>query len=571
MKKKLSAITLALILCVTTLSPAASATNYGSDIDPNTPAYTQTFSDVQTDHWAFQYIAEMVNRGAVAGYPDGTYRPNKTVTRAEFAKIMLGAAGLTATPAAATSYADVPTTNWASPFVETAKPYMTAFRVGTSLYFKPSTGALREDIAVAVVKLKGYDTRTADVSLLDGMFSDVSGISSAAQPYVALAVENNLISGYPDGTFRGQGTITRAEAAAVLWRAFQQGNDDKVIPGDPSTPNTPTQPENPGQTQPETPSEPTTPTTPTTPAKPETPKYAYSMDTVARNFKEYHTMVLTDSNEVYYIDDNVLGSTTSSTTLDLTSDFQYPLNKDDKNMDFALDRSSAYLGYDKTSGKVYLFANGSKQCMKVFDVTDLSNPTVIMADDMNGMDYGDNSYSLAFGYRISPECYCLSNGAFLIPPCQAASGVWDGTYMIYPTKASVDVLNLRFGYRDAAGSFNTITDDTVFFFDGSKEMLKTAPIQSMSNTQEFSVEGDIPGYLSSCAGPNGLYFWSGDKGLCYIDKEGWRHCTVPASEIECKDFLPLPIGVANMRVNQNGSCVLYDDTTESIRILEKQN
>lgn len=231
MKKKLSAITLALILCVTTLSPAASATNYGSGIDPNTPAYTQTFSDVQTDHWAFQYIAEMVNRGAVAGYPDGTYRPNKTVTRAEFAKIMLGAAGLTATPAAATSYADVPTTNWASPFVETAKPYMTAFRVGTSLYFKPSTGALREDIAVAVVKLKGYDTRTADVSLLDGMFSDVSGISSAAQPYVALAVENNLISGYPDGTFRGQGTITRAEAAAVLWRAFQQGNDDKVIPG----------------------------------------------------------------------------------------------------------------------------------------------------------------------------------------------------------------------------------------------------------------------------------------------------------------------------------------------------
>lgn len=64
------------------------------------------------------------------------------------------------------------------------------------------------------------------------MFSDVDAISTAAQPYVALAVENGMISGYEDGTFRGQATITRGEAAAMLWRAFQYGGDSKLIPGE---------------------------------------------------------------------------------------------------------------------------------------------------------------------------------------------------------------------------------------------------------------------------------------------------------------------------------------------------
>lgn len=285
------------------------------------------------------------------------------------------------------------------------------------------------------------------------------------------------------------------------------------------------------------------------------------MDTVARNFKEYHTMVLTDSNEVYYIDDNILGSTTTSTTLDLTSDFQYPLNKDDKNMDYTLDKRSAHLAYDTTSGKVYLLANGLPyREMKIFDVTDLDNPTVVMARDMKGMDYDDVYRIIDDDYITAEQCYCLSNGALIVPSSLEAA------YIIYPQQAAIDALDRVFrGYTFIAG-------DTVFFMDSLYDTVKTAPFQSMSNTtEEFSVEGGIPYLQYSCAGPNGLYSWSADEGLFYIDAEGWKHSVVNAKDIECKDFLPIPNSIRDMRVNQNGSCILFDSTTKSIRILEKQN
>lgn len=58
--------------------------------------YPQRFWDVPKDHWAFNYIAELVNKGVLAGYEDGSFRPDTTVTRAEWAKIMVLAAGLPA-------------------------------------------------------------------------------------------------------------------------------------------------------------------------------------------------------------------------------------------------------------------------------------------------------------------------------------------------------------------------------------------------------------------------------------------------------------------------------------------
>jgi hypothetical protein len=224
--KKLTAILLALVSLFTLAIPSL-AVDYGAETAP-AKEYTVKFSDVAKDHWAFTYVAELVDRGAINGYPDGNFRPSNTVTRAEFSKIMTVAAGLEPKKVTTTSFVDVPITHWCSPFLEASKAFMTGYKVGDYYYFKPDNAALREDIAVAVVKLKGYDTRLADLSMLKAMFTDYDSISEALRPYVAIAVENGIVSGYPDETFRAQATITRAEAAAMLWRAFQYGNDNKV-------------------------------------------------------------------------------------------------------------------------------------------------------------------------------------------------------------------------------------------------------------------------------------------------------------------------------------------------------
>ena len=131
--------------------------------------YLQTFSDVPTSHWAFRFIAELVERGAISGYPDGKFYPDKTVTREEFSKIMVTAARLATPPAHVSSFADVPLSRWSSPFIEAAKSYITPQQNEGLFYFNPSAEALREDMAAAVVRLKGYDSRLANLDTINNM------------------------------------------------------------------------------------------------------------------------------------------------------------------------------------------------------------------------------------------------------------------------------------------------------------------------------------------------------------------------------------------------------------------
>lgn len=207
------------------------AVNYGEELQ-NQPKknYTQTFSDVSESYWAFPYIEEMVERGVLSGYPNGKFYPYNNVSRAEFAKIMVTSSGTLLSHDSAQYFQDVPASHWAHPYISSAMYYLTGYSTPYGNYYYPDQPALREDIAVALVKLKGYDLLGADESILTTMFTDASSISSDAKKYVAVAVERGLISGYEDNTFKGQSSITRAEAATLLWRAYQYGNDNKFVP-----------------------------------------------------------------------------------------------------------------------------------------------------------------------------------------------------------------------------------------------------------------------------------------------------------------------------------------------------
>lgn len=204
------------------------AVEYGKEYrNQPTNSYAQTFKDVNPTYWAFEYVSEMAQRGVLNGYPNGYFYPENSVTRAEFAKIMTSAASLSIAKPQYQIFQDVDINEWYAPYVHTACNYLSGYNYPDGTYYLPEANALREDIAVALVKLKGYDTTGADISMLKAMFTDYSSISPSAMVYVATAIENGLISGYDDNTFRGQNTITRAEAATLLWRAYQYGNANK--------------------------------------------------------------------------------------------------------------------------------------------------------------------------------------------------------------------------------------------------------------------------------------------------------------------------------------------------------
>lgn len=307
---------ISLLLSITMLF-SMTVTIFAADV-PNKD-YTQTFWDVPKGYWAFNYIAELVDKGVLAGYEDGSFRPDDTVTRAEWAKIMVvGAAINTDVPIhlALENTVDVSKYDWYAPYVVAAREYMNYYIDNDgAYYFKPNTSASREDVTVSMVKLKGYDINKADYSCL-GQFTDVNSISNDLKKYVAVAVEKDLISGFEDNTFRGQATLTRAEAATLLWKAFQYGNDNKVVDAPTQQPTTPTQQSDKPVVTPTTKPTPTeapmtsepsaTPkqTPEPTPEPTATPK-PYKIDTIIKaNVANVYHYTQDDSNNIYYAENN---------------------------------------------------------------------------------------------------------------------------------------------------------------------------------------------------------------------------------------------------------------------------
>ncbi|MCC3375064.1 S-layer homology domain-containing protein [Cohnella sp. REN36] len=168
------------------------------------------FADVK-GHWAAETIAKLAAAGAVNGYADGSFRPDRTVTRAEYAAMLVRALGLADQTGKA--FADLQG-HWASQAVSTA--YANGIVQGIDEEtFAPDRRITREQMAVMTANALKLKTSSDDVP-----FADRDRISAWAKQVLAAATEYGLLSGYPDGTARPQGQATRAEAAAVIWRAL---------------------------------------------------------------------------------------------------------------------------------------------------------------------------------------------------------------------------------------------------------------------------------------------------------------------------------------------------------------
>lgn len=182
------------------------------------------FSDLPQNHWAYNAVKFMVERGIIIGYPDNTFRPDNPVTRAEFARIMVISLNLPIKVTDEPSFKDVPKDHWAYPYVESAKYYLTGFRTQNGDYFKPSDYAVREDMAVALVKAKGLQNENVDMNILNN-YIDKDQISKNLAKYVAIAIAKGIMVGSPvpnsnQYKFEPQGILTRAQAAMLLYNVL---------------------------------------------------------------------------------------------------------------------------------------------------------------------------------------------------------------------------------------------------------------------------------------------------------------------------------------------------------------
>ncbi|WXJ91295.1 hypothetical protein MTCOM_02530 [Moorella thermoacetica] len=179
-------------------------------------AANAAFSDL-SGHWAQKQVQAWADKGMVSGYPDGTFQPDKAVTRAEFVALVNRAMNKQ-NPAATADFSDVKTSDWFYREVAAAVSagYVSGYEDKT---FRPNQAITRQEAASIIDRLLKLDR--GDESVLN-KFKDAAQIGSWARGSLAAVVAKGLMGGYPDGTFGPTRSITRAEAVVVLDRALTE-------------------------------------------------------------------------------------------------------------------------------------------------------------------------------------------------------------------------------------------------------------------------------------------------------------------------------------------------------------
>ncbi|KAM3116044.1 S-layer homology domain-containing protein [Phormidesmis sp. 146-33] len=183
------------------------------------PAFAQTtFSDVSSNYWASSFIQELASRDVIKGFPDGTFRPNDPVTRAQFAA-MISKAFNAQTTRSTVNFVDVPSNYWGFQAIQTA--YTTGFLAGyPGNVFRPNENIPRAQVLVSLANGLTYASTTPAETTLQ-LFTDATDIPGYARGSIAAATERRIVVNYPDVQLLNPNrAATRAEVAAFIYQAL---------------------------------------------------------------------------------------------------------------------------------------------------------------------------------------------------------------------------------------------------------------------------------------------------------------------------------------------------------------
>lgn len=202
-----------------TVIEESSAEQIISQLQEEAAAANDLFTDLGKAAWAREAINGLAAAGIVNGKSDTEFAPNDTVTRAEFAKMLMGVFGLDSGAYRTSSFGDVSTDAWYFNSVETAYNLGIINGIGNG-QFAPNALITRQDMAVMVVRA----ANVCGVSLPEveeGItFADNASISDYAKTPVSTLQKANVINGVLDTTFAPLDNATRAQAAQILYNVL---------------------------------------------------------------------------------------------------------------------------------------------------------------------------------------------------------------------------------------------------------------------------------------------------------------------------------------------------------------
>lgn len=187
-----------------------------------------TFADVKSTDWYNDTVTKLVNLGGISGYPDGSFKPDNSITKAEFVKTLVSSLG----------FKDLAKTgnHWASGYIYQGEVLNIIEKGWLTNIDKPIS---RYEMARIISNTLTYKNEAipTDIAKYEPMISDFTKIPSSANgetngkqlsECVLESFVKGIITGYPNGSFEGGQTLTRAEASTVIVRVLYANT--RIVP-----------------------------------------------------------------------------------------------------------------------------------------------------------------------------------------------------------------------------------------------------------------------------------------------------------------------------------------------------
>lgn len=168
-------------------------------------------------------LSAIIDAGIMSGYDDGTYKPDNSVTREEFATFLARALQLPEGPA---RFKDVLPSDRLASYINAAAA-AGIINGGADGNFSPKATITRQDMALMISNALNYLGK--DVPYVKPPFPDVENISSAYRVAIGKSVSLGIISGYTDGRFGPADTARRGQAAAFIYRMLEGNLPEPIV------------------------------------------------------------------------------------------------------------------------------------------------------------------------------------------------------------------------------------------------------------------------------------------------------------------------------------------------------
>ena len=181
------------------------------------------FSDLPQNYWARDYIEELAAMEIIDGYPDGTFRPNAPITRAQLATL-LPKIFFKDKIREEVAFRDIPKNHWAHNAIQ--KTYqMGILTPSANRRFRPNQKLTRLDVLTTIAKALNYKFTGSTRDILS-IYQDASTIRSEHRVPIAALTENGVVVNYPNiRLLNTRKLVTRAEVCALLYRAMVSKGD----------------------------------------------------------------------------------------------------------------------------------------------------------------------------------------------------------------------------------------------------------------------------------------------------------------------------------------------------------